>query len=78
MKVKRTNKTRPIPREIDGGGWVKLWRQSLDSDVFADPLLRHLFSWCILSASHTPHHIPVKTGRGGAVITLGPGQFLWV
>ena len=64
---------------IDGidGGWVKLWRKTLDSEVFADPQLMHLFVWCLLSASHTAHHVPVKTGRGNTVITVGPGQFLY-
>jgi hypothetical protein len=76
--VKRTGgKARPISQEIDGGGWVKLWRKSLDSDVFADPHLWRLFSWCLLSASHTGRHVGVKTGRGETVITLGPGQFIY-
>ncbi len=74
---KSTGKARPISHEIDGGGWVKLWRKTLDSDVFADPNLWHLFSWCLLSASHTAHHVQAKTGRGGTVATIGRGQFIF-
>lgn len=76
--MKDTGETAPISHEIAiDGGWVKLWRKALDSDVFADPFLWHLFSWCFLSASHTAHHIGVKTGRGNTVITLEPGQFIY-
>ena len=73
----KRSKAQPISQEMDGGGWVKLWRKTLDSEVFADPNLWHLFSWCLLLASHTAHHVRVKTGRGDTVITLGPGQFIY-
>jgi hypothetical protein len=73
----KQRKARPISWEMDGGGWVKLWRKALDSNVFADRNLWHVFSWCLLSASHTKHHVSVKTGRGNTLITLGPGQFIY-
>ena len=67
----------PISGEIDGGGWVKLWRKTLDSDVFAVPELWHLFCWCLLSANYSVRHVQVRTGRGDTVITVGPGQFIY-
>ena len=67
--------------DVDGSvapdGWIRLWRKALDSDVFADPLLWHLFSWCLLSANHTTAHVRVKIGRGETVVKLEPGQFLY-
>jgi hypothetical protein len=59
------------------GGWVRLWRRSLDSEQFADPLLWHLFSWCLLSANHSTQHVRVKIGRGETVVRVEPGQFLY-
>lgn len=31
--------------------WIRLHRSSLDSVVFSDPFLWHLFSWCLLKAN---------------------------
>lgn len=73
----KRSKRRPISQEMDGGGWVKLHRKALDSDVFAVPELWHLFSWCLLSANHATRHIPIKIGRGRSVRTVGPGQFIY-
>ena len=73
----KRQEARPISREIDGGGWVKLWRKTLDSDVFAVPELWHLFCWCLLSANYSVRHVQVRTGRGDTVITVGPGQFIY-
>ncbi len=74
---KATNDGEPISQEMDGGGWVKLHRKALDSDVFAVPELWHLFTWCLLTANHTTRHVPIKVGRGRSVRTVGPGQFIY-
>jgi hypothetical protein len=74
---KDTGKARPISHEIDGGGWVNLWRKILYNEVFASADLLRMFVWCLLSASHTTHHVPAKTGRGGTVATIGRGQFMY-
>jgi hypothetical protein len=58
-------------------GWVKLWRRAEDADVFADANLWHLWTWCLLQATHKPHAVPVRTGRGQTTITLKPGQFIF-
>ena len=74
---KTAGRTEPISQEMDGGGWIKLHRKALDSDIFADPDLWRLFTWCLLSAGHTGRHVPAKTGRGNTLIRLGPGQFVY-
>ncbi len=33
-------------------GFILLFRQSIDSEVFANPHLWHLFSWCLLRANY--------------------------
>jgi len=58
-------------------GWVKLWRRALDSKVFADPHLWHLFSRCILLAAREEHTVTFPTGRGETTVTLAPGQLIF-
>ena len=43
-------------------GFILLYRQSIDSEVFSDPHLWHLFSWCLLKANYKD-----KTYRGTLV-----------
>jgi len=58
-------------------GWVRLWRKSLDSRVFADAHLFQLFVWCLLRANRKKRWVPVKTGRGETQVQVGAGQFLF-
>lgn len=58
-------------------GYVKLWRRSIDSAVFADPHLWQLWTWCLMRANHRTHTVPVRTGRGQTIVTLQPGQFIF-
>lgn len=58
-------------------GWVKLHRQLLDSEVFANPDLLRLFVWCLLKAGYTTRHVAMRTGRGSTEITTAPGQFVF-
>jgi hypothetical protein len=62
---------------MSAAGWVKLWRQARDSDVFTDSHLWHLFSWCLMEASHKTRHLSARTGRGLTQTTIGPGQFVY-
>ena len=43
-------------------GFILLFRRSIDSEVFSDPYLWHLFSWCLLKANYKD-----KTYRGTLV-----------
>lgn len=58
-------------------GYIKLWRKSLDSDVFADPHLWRLWSWCLMKASYKQRTFPLKTGKGRVLVKLTPGQFVF-
>jgi len=57
--------------------WLKLWRKSLDSAVFADANLWKVWCWCLMKANHKITHVPVSTGRGNTIVTLTPGQFIY-
>jgi hypothetical protein len=58
-------------------GWVKLWRQSLNSQVWLSPGLWQLWCYCLLRASHTPTWVSISTGRGKSEVCLEPGQFIF-
>ena len=58
-------------------GWIPLWRKSRDSAVFQDPHLWHLWCWCLMRANHSSTAVAMRTGRGSAVVELGPGQLLF-
>jgi len=53
-------------------GWIKLHRQILDSNVFDNSRLLHVWIWCLLKASHK-HHDQIV---GQQVVHLKPGQFV--
>lgn len=58
-------------------GYVRLWRKTLDSAVFLDPHLFQFWAWCLMRAAWEPRTIPVRTGRGNALIALERGQFIF-
>ena len=60
----------------DKGNWLKLHRQAIDSAVFADPHLWHMWSWLLMRASFRTQHVPMSVGRGTAIVTLRPGQLV--
>lgn len=58
------------------GNWIKLHRQVIESDVFADPHLFHLWTWLLVRAAFKIQHVRMSTGRGTVVVTLLPGQLV--
>ncbi len=54
-------------------GWIKLWRKSVDSPSFKNPLLWHFWEYCLLKASHRE----IKIMIGFQEIQLLPGQFIY-
>lgn len=60
-------------------GYLKLHRKLMDSDVFGDSKLLHVWVWCLLRANYTPQKwrgqvVPVGsfvTGRNAAAEALG-------
>ena len=55
------------------GGWVKLWRKSLENGMMKNPILWTFWTWCLMKASHRPHRQRV----GFQEIDLSPGQFIF-
>lgn len=54
------------------GGWVKLWRKSLDSAVWQNQDLWRFWTWCLMKATRRPRIALV----GFQEIPLKPGQFV--
>lgn len=53
-------------------GWIKLYRQSIESAVFQNEKLWKVWSWCLLRANHKATKI-LWNGRG---VKLEAGQFI--
>lgn len=58
-------------------GYVKLWRKSIDSEVFQNPNLWRFWSWCLMMASHREKWVEVRTGKGTTQVQVKPGQFIF-
>lgn len=54
------------------GGWIRLHRKLLSSNVFENEKLLKVFVWCLLKASHKQHNQVV----GLCTIELEAGQFV--
>lgn len=59
------------------GGYVKLFRKTLDSRVFANDGLLKVWIWCLLKASHKTEWVTMKTGSGSTEVQVNPGQFVY-
>jgi hypothetical protein len=55
-------------------GYVKLWRKTIDSKVFADPDLFKLWCLCLLKANHRKAYVAVDGLR--EPVEVLPGQFI--
>lgn len=58
-------------------GWIKLYRQSLDSEVWANAHLWQFWCYCLLRANHKQGWVSVKTGKGDTQVRVEPGQFIF-
>jgi hypothetical protein len=58
-------------------GWIKLFRKSINSQVFQSEGLWKVWTWCLLKANHEDRWIPVKTGRGTTEVFVKRGQFIF-
>jgi len=54
-------------------GYIKLWRKSLDSNVWRNEKLWRFWTWCLLKATHKK----IKTMIGYQEIELNPGQLIF-
>jgi len=55
-------------------GYVKLWRKTLDSAVFTDPVLFKLWCLCLLLANHKENFVTIE--GASAPVQIKAGQFL--
>jgi len=72
----------PSPQIEDGhldlnGGYVRLYRKTLESSVFQNPVTLKIWIWCLLKANHKGRSVSVRTGRGETLVRLQPGQFIF-
>lgn len=58
-------------------GYVKLYRQLLDSTQFADPIRLKVWIWCLIKANHKTRAVPLKTGKGYTTVMVKRGQFIF-
>lgn len=59
------------------GGWVKLYRQIIDSRVFQNAGLLKVWLWCMCKATRRHRWVTIRTGRGETEVELQPGQFVF-
>jgi len=57
----------------DKGGFIKLWRKSLDSHIYRNIKVWHFWTYCLLKASHKKREALV----GNTQIFLSKGQFIF-
>jgi len=58
-------------------GYVKLYRQILNSDVFASQKMLKIWVWCLCRANYKARSVPCKTGRGETIVKLNSGEFIF-
>ncbi len=58
-------------------GWIRLYRKSIDSQVFKNDHLWKLWTWCLMKANHGECWMNVRTGKGETQVHLKPGQFIF-
>lgn len=62
---------------IHDEGWVKLYRKSIDSQVFQNDGLWKVWTWCLLKANHEDKWVSIKTGKGTSEVFIKRGQFIF-
>lgn len=55
------------------GGYVKLWRKSIDSGMMQNPELWVFWCWCLMKATWKPRQVMVDL----QTINLNPGEFIF-
>ena len=58
-------------------GWIKIHRKLLDSEIFASQIGLKIWLWCLMKASHKKRFIPIKIGKGEAIVTIEKGSFIF-
>ena len=58
-------------------GWVKIHRQLLDSEIFANSKALKIFIWLLLKANIQPRFSSLKIGEGESSVQIGYAQILF-
>lgn len=58
-------------------GWVKLHRNLLESQCFADANILRVWVWIMLKVTHKPRYAPIRIGAGNSTVQLKRGQMLF-
>jgi len=58
-------------------GYIKLYRQLLNSSVFASQIGLKIWIWCLLKANFKTKFVSIKIGRGESVIEVERGSFIF-
>lgn len=58
-------------------GYIKLYRQLLNSSVFASQIGLKIWIWCLLKANFKSKFATIKIGRGESVIEVERGSFIF-
>jgi hypothetical protein len=58
-------------------GWVKIYRQILESEIFANSKALKIFIWLILKANIKTRFIPLKIGAGDSTVKIEYAQLLF-
>lgn len=59
------------------GGYLKLWRSSLDSEVFHNEYLWRLWSYCLMKTTYKARYVRLQIGGGVSSIQIEAGQFIF-
>ena len=58
-------------------GYIKLFRQSIDSWVFKHQTAWKIWTWCLMKASYKERSVPIKIGKGVTIVTIKEGEFIF-
>jgi hypothetical protein len=58
-------------------GYIKLWRKSMDSRIFANASLWQLWTYCLMKANHSEKWVSMSIGKGETEIHIKTGQFIF-
>lgn len=58
-------------------GYIKLFRQSIDSWVFKHQTAWKIWTWCLMKASYKERSVPIKIGKGVTIVTIKDGEFIF-
>lgn len=58
-------------------GHIKIYRQLLESSVFASEKRLKVWIWILCKANFRKRHIPIRIGNGEKIITIDRGQLLF-